>query len=146
MLSIMQRTARSESGRLFVSADGMYYRTPDGRQVWVTNRWLDAVEVWDLEPDEGSLGVVDQDASAESSLDLATVTVRIYSGADVSGTLVDTLTASRDADTGAYAVSPTTDLAAGRYTAQLAKQTGETLTPVGKAQNFQVVPLPPIVK
>jgi hypothetical protein len=35
---------------------------------------------------------------------------------------------------------------AGRYTAQLAKQTGETLTPVGKAQNFQVVPLPPIVK
>ena len=37
-------------------------------------------------------------------------------------------------------------VAAGRYTATLGKQVGETVTAVGKPQSFQVVPLPPIVK
>ena len=37
-------------------------------------------------------------------------------------------------------------VSAGRYTATLNKQVGETLTPIGKPQSFQVVPLPAIVK
>ena len=37
-------------------------------------------------------------------------------------------------------------VAPGRYTAQLGKMVGETLTPVGKPQSVQVVALPPIVK
>lgn len=37
-------------------------------------------------------------------------------------------------------------VAPGRYTAQLGKMVGETVTPVGKAQSVQVVALPPIVK
>jgi hypothetical protein len=34
----------------------------------------------------------------------------------------------------------------GRYTVTLGKQVGETVTPVGRPQSFQVVALPPIVK
>ena len=34
----------------------------------------------------------------------------------------------------------------GRYTATLGKQVGDTVTPLGKAQTFQVTALPPIVK
>ena len=52
--------------------------------------------------------------------DLATVTVRIYAGANTSGSLELTLTASRDGTTGAYSVDPSAlqALAEGQYTAQ----------------------------
>lgn len=32
--------------------------TPDGRQVWITNRWRDAVAVWDVEVDGGDFEIV----------------------------------------------------------------------------------------
>ncbi|HVP01602.1 MAG TPA: Ig-like domain-containing protein [Solirubrobacteraceae bacterium] len=49
--------------------------------------------------------------------DSATVTVRIYSGTTTGGALVQTLTATRNATTGAFSVTPAT-LADGTYTAQ----------------------------
>ena len=47
-----------------------------------------------------------------------TVTVNIYSGSNTSGTLVETLTATPNATSGAYSVSASPALAAGTYTAQ----------------------------
>ncbi len=49
--------------------------------------------------------------------DSATVTVRIYAGASTAGALVQTVTATRSATTGAWTVTPAT-LASGTYTAQ----------------------------
>ncbi|MFM2184204.1 MAG: hypothetical protein RJB61_2498, partial [Actinomycetota bacterium] len=66
----------------------------------------------------GVAGIIDQDASAAESLDSATVTVTIYNGANASGTVADTLTATRNPSTGVYSVSPSANLPAGRYTAR----------------------------
>ncbi len=60
-------------------------------------------------PVSGTAGIITGDG--------ATVTVRIYSGATTGGTLVQTLSAARNAGTGAWTVTPAT-LADGTYTAQ----------------------------
>ncbi len=60
-------------------------------------------------PVSGTAGIIAGDS--------ATVTVRIYAGAGTGGTLVQTLSAARNAGTGAWAVTPAT-LADGTYTVQ----------------------------
>ncbi|HEV8250104.1 MAG TPA: LamG-like jellyroll fold domain-containing protein, partial [Gaiellaceae bacterium] len=50
--------------------------------------------------------------------DSATVTVKVYSGSSATGTPVQTLSATRDPSTGAYAVDAPTPLVGGTYTAQ----------------------------
>ena len=55
--------------------------------------------------------------------DSSTVTVKVYSGPDTSGPLVETLTATVDAS-GAWAVDATTPLPFGAYTAQASQSDG----------------------
>jgi hypothetical protein len=69
--------------------------------------------------------------------DSATVTIRIYSGSDTSGTLVQTRSATRDATTGAYSVDATT-LAEGTYTAQASQSDAAGNTGSSDANTFVV--------
>ncbi len=67
--------------------------------------------------------------------DSATVTVRIYSGASTAGALVQTRTATRDATTGAWTVTPAT-LADGQYTAQASQTDSAGHTGTSAAVSF----------
>jgi hypothetical protein len=69
--------------------------------------------------------------------DAATVTVRVFSGADTSGPLAATLSAPRTGTS--WSVKPTTPLAAGTYTAQASQVGGNGGTGVSPPVTFTIV-------
>jgi hypothetical protein len=73
-----------------------------------------------------------------SAADPGPVTVKVYAGADTSGSLVTTLSASRDPATGAYSVSPASALSDGTYTAQASQQDGAGNVGQSPARTFVV--------
>ncbi len=60
-LSVLDVHATREQQRLpvdFYATEGVF--TPDGSQLWMTNRWRDHVEVWDVRVHRGQLEVLDR--------------------------------------------------------------------------------------
>ena len=69
--------------------------------------------------------------------DSATVTVKVYAGSSVGGTLVQTLSATRQADS-SYSVNASLPLSAGTYTAQSEQQDAMGNTGLSSANTFTV--------
>ena len=74
--------------------------------------------------------------------DLATVTVRVYSGSTAAGTPSQTLTATRAAN-GSYSIDASTPLAAGVYTAQASQSDSAGNTGLSTSTTFTVTAPPP---
>jgi hypothetical protein len=82
-------------------------------------------------------------AAGTAAGDLATITVKIYAGATATGTPVQTLTTTASA--GAYSVAPSSNLAAGTYTAQASQTDSAGNTGLSSARTFIVDITPPAV-
>jgi hypothetical protein len=80
-------------------------------------------------------------AAGNAPGDSATVTVKVYAGPDTSGTLVDTLSATRSASS--YSVDATAPLVLGTYTAQAQQSDSASNVGFSTANTFQVVEAPP---
>jgi hypothetical protein len=82
-------------------------------------------------------------AAGTATGDLPTITVKIYAGATATGTPVQTLTTTASA--GAYSVAPSSNLAAGTYTAQASQTDSAGNTGLSSARTFIVDITPPAV-
>jgi hypothetical protein len=82
-------------------------------------------------------------AAGTATGDLATITVKIYAGLTATGTPVQTLTTTASA--GAYSVAPSSNLAAGTYTAQASQTDSAGNTGLSSARTFIVDVTPPAV-
>ncbi len=83
-------------------------------------------------------------ASSTASADSTTVTVKIFTGANTSGMLVQTLTTTESS--GAWSVTPTTALTANaQYTAQASQTDGAGNTGTSSANTFAIDTIPPTV-
>jgi len=76
--------------------------------------------------------------------DDSSVTAKVYAGANTSGTLLQTLSTTRDAGTGAYSVPASPALPDGQYTAQATQTDSATNTGTSSANTFTVNG-PPVV-
>ncbi len=74
---------------------------------------------------------------------LATVTVKIYQGSTTTGTLVQTLTTTRNAITGAYSVLASSTLPPGIYTAQAQQSDSAGNIGFSSANTFSIQFVPP---
>ena len=77
-------------------------------------------------------------ASSTASADLTEVTVRLYSGAGVGGTLLQTLATTADPRSGAYSVSASGPLANGTYTVQAGQDDAAGNRGLSPANTFTV--------